>query len=193
MAKTITMTTKRLAILVAAVLLGLMLPGTARAADILCENVLVNHMLIDDSYVSACLDAGIGNINGNEQGQNPDLFLTGVGGAYEFISAGGFTQNGSTGTFSFSPTLWNSFSDIAIGFKFGTGNQADEWFVYSLNSLVSSGNWTFVNVFGTGGGLSHVNLYGIEGTTPVPEPASVALLLLGIAGVGAAARRRRAV
>jgi PEP-CTERM motif-containing protein len=178
-------------VLAVSALVGLAFPNTARAADILCENVALNHMLISDSFVSACLDAGTGNINGNPA---QDPFLQGVGSAFTGIDGGSFTQNGGSGTFSLSSSLWSSFNPIAIGFKFGTGNQPDEWFVYQLQTNVSSGSWTFVNVFGTGGGLSHVQLYGIEGETPpppsVPEPASMLLVGLGFTATMVGARRR---
>lgn len=187
------MKTRMLAVLGA----GLLFSGAASAVEILCKNPLNNHMLVDDSYVSACLDAGVGNLTGNPAN---DLFINGAGTGYSSIGTAGFTQTGDTGTFSLNSMLWDTFSTIAIGFKFGTGNNPDEWFVYRLVTGVSSGAWEFVNVHFNpggqpiGGGLSHIQLYGIEGTPPppeVPEPTTLGLLGIGLAGLAYAGRRRR--
>jgi hypothetical protein len=160
----------------------------ASSAPILCENINLNHMLVDSAYVQSCIDAGVGNI-GN--GQNDDFLNAGNTGWTDISSVASlsFTQNGSTGTFSFDSSLWNDFEDLAIGFKFGTGNEPDEWFVYLLQDLVSSGNWEFVNVFGTGGGLSHLTLYAGE-DRQVPEPAMLSLLGLGLLSLGFARRKK---
>jgi hypothetical protein len=168
---------------------GGLLAGSANAVPVLCEDATVNHMYVDSSQVSSCLGAGVGNINGNP---GTDDFLTGEGSGLGLvgIGAGAFTQSGSTGTFSFASSLWDTWSEIAIGFKFGTGNNPDEWFVYSLNPSISSGSWQFVNVFGRGGGLSHIQLYGIPGGTTVPEPSTLALLGIGMLAAGFARRRK---
>jgi hypothetical protein len=165
---------------------------SASAAPLLCEDPNVNHMYVDTSQVSSCLGAGVGNINGNE---TTDDFLTGegAGSGLTGIDGGSYTQNGNTGTFSLDASLWGTWSEIAIGFKFGTGNNPDEWFVYLLNPLVTSGSWEFVNVFGKGGGLSHVQLYGSgTPTTNVPEPGTLALLGVGLLGASLARRRKQA-
>jgi len=172
----------------------------AEASPIMCKVLANYHMNIDDSLVSSCLDAGVGNINGNTNGSNPDLFLTGVGTSYLHIGAGTGanatnTNTLATGTFSLNASLWGLYSDIAIGFKFGTGNNPDEWFVYKLNSGVTSGNWDLVKTARQGGGLSHVILYGIEiedddnPPQEVPEPTSLVLLGLGLTAAGLARRR----
>jgi hypothetical protein len=164
----------------------------ASAVPVLCEDITRNHMYVDSAYVSSCVDAGSGNINGNPA--TDDFLLANPSLNYTNLGEGGFTQDtqtktGSTGDFSLDASLWNSWTSIAIGFKFGTGNQPDEWFVYLLDPLVSSGDWSFVNLFGTGGGLSHVQLYGVERGTSVPEPGTLGLF--GIALIGAALARRR--
>ncbi|MBD3639376.1 MAG: PEP-CTERM sorting domain-containing protein [Marinobacter sp.] len=182
---------------------GMLLSGSALGAPIQCSpDATLNHMIMDDSQAAACLDSGVGNLTGNATN---DPFLTGVGSDYELIEKSDeapnpynltYSQDGSYyGTWSFDSDFWNDYSDAAIGFKFGTGNTPDEWFVFSLQALVSSGEWAFF--FGssvdkeTGGGLSHVNLYAKEPVT-VAEPGTIALLGLGLVGLGLARRKRKA-
>jgi hypothetical protein len=177
-------------------LAGMALSTSALADPVLCsEDTSRNHMIIDSSVVSGCLAAGVGNLTGDLQ---DDLFINGVTGeGYE--SAGksdgdnpfsiSFTQatpNGTTtGTFTLDASFWDNAISGAIGFKFGTGNRADEWFVFELQHGVTTGSFEFVNVFGRGGGLSHVNLYR------VPEPSGLVMLGLGVFGASLARRRTK--
>ena len=192
-------TLKKVRALAATLLVGVMITGTASAAPVLCQTVTINHMSVDSSIVSACLDAGVGNLTGNPMN---DLFINGEGAGYEHIGTGLWSQSTNTntlaeGTFTFDDSLWDIYSDIAVGFKFGTGNNPDEWFVYSLQSLLASGvyDWDLIKAFKQGGGLSHVNFYGILDDRQVPEPGTLALLGLALVVMASFLRRqsRRAV
>lgn len=194
-------------------LVALAYTGVAGAAPILCQNPSINHMQIDDSQVLACLDAGNGNISGNPNGGNADPFLTGVGTDYVLLGKndGGpnpfdvaATQNNSTGTWSFDASVWDDYASVAIGFKFGTGNNPDSWFVYQVASDIASGNWSFINMTFNpagkpiGGGLSHVNLYGVLGDDEDPpqgisEPGVLFLLGAGLLGLAWIRRRHEAI
>jgi len=180
---------------------ALMPTGSALAADVMCQTLTNNHMLVDDAYVSTCIDAGTGNIGQGNQANDDWLNQTDGGGnliytGFTTIGDQTFTQSGASGTFSIDATQWNNFADLFIGFKFGTGNQPDEWFVYQLQDGVSSGDWDFVNKFKKGGGLSHVSLYGKgdPGNPPeeIPEPGALGLLGMLALAAGVAARRRKA-
>jgi hypothetical protein len=174
-----------------------LLPAIGHGATLLCDTdaptLTKNYM--SASNVSACLDAGTGNI-GN--GPNDDFLTGAAGGGYMEIadtsdnSNFGFTVN-PNGSWSVNANIWDSYSTVAIGFKFGTGNTADEWFVYSLMANATSGVFTFFDVVapGTAGTdrISHGVLYGMGDDNDLPEPGTLALLGLGLLGLGMSRRR----
>ncbi|MDC0663994.1 PEP-CTERM sorting domain-containing protein [Marinobacter sp. SS21] len=193
-------TSKVITSTLAGLLAGIIYTGSALAAPVLCNDdgdATRNRMSIDDSQVSACLASGVGNLTGNPAN---DLFLNSAEGAgYTTASKSDdsnpynlmFTQNNGSGTWSFDSSFWDDNDAGAIAFKFGTGNNPDEWFVYSLQDGVSSGDWSFLNVFARGGGLSHVTLYATSAV--VSEPATLALLGLGLMGFAFTRRRAQRV
>lgn len=172
-----------------------------------------NFMTMDVTQASRCLASGYNNPSFTQNSKN-DIFLNYDSGAgdtfyqigYRYIdkiesqkrnSGGGnelqFSQSDqnahaySSGSWGFSSDLWNIYDSIALGFKFGGGNVADNWFVYEIQPEVRNGEWSY---FGTGDGLSNVAAYGIKATS-VPEPGTLALLSLGIVGLLLARRRTR--
>ncbi|WP_228285767.1 MULTISPECIES: PEP-CTERM sorting domain-containing protein [unclassified Marinobacter] len=166
----------------------------AQAAVISCNtNPTINYMQMSSTEATGCLASGSGNITG---ANHNDLFINNGSTGEGYLSAGKtdganpfnihYTQNGSTGTWSFDNSFWDNYAHAALGFKFGTGNQPDEWFVFSLADGVSSGSWSFFHGSSfnkpKGGGLSHVNLY-YKDIAKVPEPGTLGLLGLGILGL----------
>ncbi|MFT6924699.1 MAG: hypothetical protein ACJAZP_000257 [Psychromonas sp.] len=163
---------------------------TATASAIMTVNCSTdtakNHMFLSDTEVSSCVASGVGNINGNTR---TDDFLTSGGTAAGYVAAGsGNFVDFDKDNFGNSSGTWSITAAVdAIGFKFGTGNNPDEWFVFDLISGVTGGDWDFVNVFDRGGGLSHIQLY--NKSTSIPEPSLIGLLAMGILGLAIARRR----
>ena len=177
---------------------------SVNAANIvLCNptNTAINQMSISETEVNSCLASGEGNINGNPKNLQQSKFLQSLAGAgYSLVSKSddinpyslSYHQDSQTatlseGTWTIDPSFWSSYSKGAIGFKFGTGNNPDEWFVFDLVHGISSGDWDFINRHPQGGELSHMNLYGIS---EVPLPAAFPLFLSVLAMFGLYRRRQ---
>ena len=191
----------------------LAMTGPAAAGTILCDQDAPNgknYMALADSHASACLAAGVGTLSGNPSGGNPDEFLTsGAGAGYATVSKTGGTNpfnlayDATTKTWSFDASAWDVFGStmLAIGFKWGTGNTPDEYFVFQLVPEVTSGIYEWFNIAMQrgDGGLSHMILYAKEGASTsssgssgdVAESGSLTILGLGLLGMGFVRRRQR--
>lgn len=182
--------------LIGTLVLAMLFISNSNATVVECDDTAKNYMQIDSSTVNSCLDSGTGNINGNVMN---DAWLTTTGAGYVLVSKDDAsnpfniitTQNGSVGTWSIDASYWNSYNSAALGFKFGTGNKADEWFIFDLVVNATSGDWKFINTFNTGGGLSHTNLYSNSQPTDLAEPAALALFGLSLLGLALARRSMR--
>lgn len=173
------------------------LAASANAGTVMCGGERMFSLTSEPT--ASCFRTGTGNISGNGDAIN-DLGFTTIDKS-DSADTGTLDgalmitgQNSTSGTFTINPIVYTMFDEIVLGFKVGQGQLDPDWAAFLLADGTVSGSW----LISGRQALSHANLYGrgTPGTetppgTPVSLPGTLAMLGIGFAGIGAAARKRK--
>lgn len=187
---------KRLATLIAATAVSLLSSvGTAQAAAVTCGDLSLGTRTTTVDPAMECTAAGMGNLGDTQLLALPyvdDILerddANSNGGLLNITGEGGYS-----GTWSFSSSVWTSWQNVYLYFHFGNveglGTAYDpDYFIVRLSPIDTSGTWV-VNP-DKRGALSNIALMVGTPTNNVPEPGTLALLGLGLAGIALVRRRR---
>ncbi len=170
--------------------LGAMVSGTANAA--ICAGPDRSFEL---TVSSGCYAYGGGNINGNashdpmmigaNSGGNTITYISSALGGLDFIKGLSNWSDSSlsssvVGSVTVAASDLTGFTNYVLGLKVGN-NKSVSWASFMI---AGAGTFDFTITPKQGAGISHVNLYGVRGTTTqIPLPATGLLFIVGFAGL----------
>jgi hypothetical protein len=90
---------------------------------------------------------------------------------------------------SIDPEFWEQWGSAVLSIHVGQGQGDPDWWAWTLPVGTLSGTFEYEILFGQGGGLSNMKLWGRDAPfIDVPEPMSIALLGLGLFVIGSLRR-----
>lgn len=123
-----------------------------------------------------------------------ELYKSNVGGGDEGAFAGDYTttftnsaSDPSDASIAFTGTDSISCPDCYLLVK--DGNHSPAWYLFDISSWDGTETIDLRGFWPDGGAISHVSIYG-DGDRNVPEPGVLALLAVGLLGLGLRSRRK---
>jgi PEP-CTERM motif len=179
-----------------AIAIGMFASTSANAAVITCQPDDLRVATLSDAV--ECRTANSTNLNDSD-----DLNAL-FGTSYNWINEGELTAAGSNDLFTvnasswgtsvegewfIADSFWDTYENAVITMHVGQGGGDPDAFAWLITPDEVEGWFSYNRISGSGGGLSNLFLFG-SGTRQVPEPATLALLGIGLAGMALSRRRR---